>query len=299
MKTKQNGSFWVNGKIREPELLSVPLMSSAILRAMAAFDGMIAVKRGESTSIIAGEAHVQRFLYSTKSLGINLSWSKEEILEAACETAAAEMENTGSDYVYVRPMALGADLVDSVDGISLSIACFAQANPSFDIESISALTSVYRRPSGDSMPPSVKSVANYQLTRLAREQANAAGFDDAIIINSDGRVAEGAGSAIIVEREGKLLTPPKWDGCLPSITINILEELCLNAGIPFDRNPLLVAELYSADAAAFAGTLSDLVPIRQIDNFTYKRGSLILKLRDLYIYALHNGDSVLQEWTAS
>lgn len=296
MEKVQNGSFWVNGTIREPSQISVPLMSSAILRAMAVFDGMIATRRNNDVVLIAGEEHILRFLYSAKALDINILWSKDDILAASIETARREMEKTGGNYVYVRPMALGANLAHSENDISLTIACFAQPAPSYEVKSIRAITSPWRRASGSSMPPGVKSVANYQLTRIARQQARSAGFDDAIILNSAGRVAEGAGSAVLVEREGKLFSPPDWEDCLPSVTVNILEELSACADIPFERKPISLAELYGSDAVSFVGTLSDLIPISQIDYCHFTKGVLIPQLRKLFISALQNGDPSLKEW---
>lgn len=144
MSAMQNGKVWVNGRVRPWGDASVPLMSSAILRAMAVFDGMLAVDRGGVTTIVAGKAHAQRLIDSARAVAIPMSYGVEEILEASVLTAREEMAHTESRFVYVRPMALGAALPGATDGASLTIACFAQAAPTLKADPIQMLTSPWR-----------------------------------------------------------------------------------------------------------------------------------------------------------
>lgn len=294
----QNGTVWVNGEIRPWDAAAVPLMSSAILRAMAVFDGMVAIDRGRGVGIVAGHAHAQRLHDSARSVSIPLAYDVEEILEASIRTAQAEMDSTGSRFVYVRPMALGADLPGSSDGASLTIACFGQSQPTASPSPIRMLTSPWRRPRSDAMPASVKAVANYQITRLARAQANGVGRDDAILLNDAGRVAEAAGAALLIERGGRLISPSAWEDCLPSITVDVLGRLAHRVGSAIDREPMPLADLHSATAVATAGTLADVVPVTAIDHANYAQGTLLPALREEYVRALIDGAPELHEWHA-
>jgi branched-chain amino acid aminotransferase len=287
MARTQNGTVWVNGEIRPWDAAAVPLMSSAILRAMAVFDGMV-----------AGYAHAQRLHDSARSMGIPMAYGVDDILEASARTAQAEMDSTGARFVYVRPMALGAELPGSVDGASLTIACFGQSEPTSSPSPIQMLTSPWRRPRSDAMPASVKAVANYQITRLARAQANDVGRDDAILLNDAGRVAEAAGAALLIERGGRIISPPVWEDCLPSITVDLLGRLAHRVGSTIDREPVPLANLHSATAVATAGTLADVVPVTAVDHASYAHGTLLPALRETYVRALIDGAPELHEWQA-
>jgi branched-chain amino acid aminotransferase len=284
---EQNGTVWADGRLREWSSLAVPLMSDAVLRSVAVFDGMRADRAGGRIRLLAGRAHVKRLLRSARALRITVEYSVDEILAAAAEVARAELDATGEAVAYVRPMALGARLTHEAGPCSLTIAAFAQPDPLPTAMRIQI--SPFRRPKPDSLPAQVKAVANYQLSRLARLGARAAGYDDAVLLNADGRVAESAGAAIIVERDGELMTPPAWESCLPSITVDILERIAVTAGIPFSRQPVPLSALYSADGVALAGTLADLVEVTCLDDLELPAGPTIGLLRRHYLEALSGG----------
>lgn len=149
------------------------------------------------------------------------------------------------------------------------------------------------------MPASVKAVANYQITRLARAQAAEAGRTDAVLLNEAGRVSEAAGAALLVERGGVLLSPPAWEDCLPSITIEVVSRFAERLGIMMVREPLPLAALHSATAVATVGTLADIVPVGAIDHARYGEGHLLPAVREAYVHALAAGAVELDEWRSS
>ncbi|MGY5060723.1 aminotransferase class IV [Streptomyces sp. 900105755] len=263
-------------------------MSDAVVRALAVFDGM----RAELTvsgriRLLSGRAHVSRLLSNARSMRLPVSWPVDEILAAAATVARAELETTGKSVAYVRPMALGARLTGLAQPYSLAIAAFAQdeAEPAPVRVQLSAL----RRPAPDALPAQVKAVANYQLSRLARLAARAAGFDDALLLNAQGRLAEAAGAAVLVERAGRVLTPPSWEGCLPSITVDVIERIAGEIGVPFVRDPVTLADLWSADGVALAGTLADVVEVTRIDDLDVPVGPLLGDLGHHYREAMAGG----------
>jgi len=125
--------------------------------------------------------------------------------------------------------------------------------------------STWQRPLDTGLPARVKSAANYQISRLARIEGRRQGFGDMILLNQWGRVAEATGSCVLIVRDGRVATPPPHEGCLESITVNIVEALCGSLGIPFVRRPLDRTELMVADEVALAGTLMELGVVKRLD----------------------------------
>lgn len=288
MSGAQNGTVWADGRLRAWESLSVPLMSDAVVRAAAVFDGMRADLTVDGRiRLLAGRAHARRLTRNARSMRLPLAFGIDEILEASALVARAELTATGKRVAYVRPMALGASLTELGGPVSLTIAAFAQDDqPSQPLRlQISSL----RRPAADSLPPQVKAVANYQLSRLARLQARAADYDDALLLNAYGRLAEAAGAAVLVERDARVLTPAAWEGSLPSITVDILERVARAIAVPFAREPVELTTVWSADGLALAGTLADVVDIKAVDDLAVPPGKTIAALRDAYFAALAGG----------
>lgn len=285
MSGAQNGTVWADGQIRAWESLAVPLMSDAVVRSAAVFDGMRAdLTTDGRIRLLAGRAHVQRLIRSARAMRLPLAFGAQEILQASALVARAELDTTGKRIAYVRPMALGASLTEMGGPVSLTIAAFAQDEG--PPQPLRMQISSLRRPAADSLPPQVKAVANYQLSRLARLQARAHGYDDALLLNAQGRLAEAAGAAVLVELDGRVLTPSAWEGGLPSITVDVLERLAQASAIPFAREPVELATVWSADGLALAGTLADVVDVTAVDDLIVPPGKAIAALRDAYFAAL-------------
>ncbi len=290
MSGAQNGTVWADGRLRDWSTLSVPLMSDAVVRSVAVFDGLRAdLTEDGRIRMLAGRAHVRRLIRSARALRLPVAYGVEDILLACAEVARAELEGTGYTVGYVRPMVLAAALTEQAKESSLTIAAFGRAAsiPAPVRLQVSAL----RRPAPDSVPPQVKAVANYQLSRLSRLAAHAAGYDDALLLNQHGRLAESAGAAVLMECDGRLITPPAWEGCLPSITVDVLDRLAGVLGIPFAREPVLLNSIWSADGLALAGTLADLVQVQTVDDLGVPAGPELAALRTAYAAALDTADA--------
>lgn len=284
MTVEQNGTVWANGQLRGWAEVSVPLMSDAVIRAAAVFDGIRADTRpGGSIRLLSGEAHAMRLLRSARVLEIPVDYQIDDILEASATVARAELSATGKHVAYIRPMALAASITAGTNH-SLTIAAFSQDTPIGT--PVRVQVAALRRPGPDTLPPQVKAVANYQLSRLARLSARAAGMDDAIFLNHEGRLAESAGAALLVERDGVVITPPAWDGALPSITVDVLARIAGETGIPFIREPIPLATARAADGIALAGTLDQLVDVVALDGTEVPRGPSIARLRTHYLDAI-------------
>jgi branched-chain amino acid aminotransferase len=143
--------------------------------------------------------------------------------------------------------------------------------------------SAWQRPSDSSQPARLKSAANYQVSRNARIEGKRHGYAEMILLNSAGRVAEATGAAVLIVRDGMVITPPASEGCLESITVNIVESICALLKVPFLRRPVDRSELYIADEACVAGTLAELAIVKRVDYRNYPAATPVLaRITDLF-----------------
>jgi branched-chain amino acid aminotransferase len=289
MRTVQNGTIWVDGDITDWERARIPLMSDALLRSLCAFDALIAKRQaGGGLALLAPDRHLARLAETCRVLGLPIELSPGAILDGCRQVARREAEGYPEADVYVRPMIVGAALTPKVRSASVTIAAFRQ--DAVPAAPVSLKTSVWRRPDDDAMPAALKVTGNYQLSRLARREAAGLGYSEALLLNSGGHVAEAAGAAVVVERRGRLVTPPPWEDCLDSITVALLSSLARATGIELVREPVLLTHALSADGMALAGTLADLNRVERLDQVVFEdTATALLELQETYRAACRGG----------
>jgi branched-chain amino acid aminotransferase len=150
-------------------------------------------------------------------------------------------------------------------------------------EPITLGVSTWQRSNDISLPARIKTSTNYQVGRLARIEGRHRNFDDMVLLNNVGRVAETTGSCILIVRDDAIITPPASEGALESITLDIAEKLAVSYGYEFYRRPIDRTELVVADEITICGTLSELVPVKGIDDITVNpNGPIFSNLRKAF-----------------
>jgi branched-chain amino acid aminotransferase len=142
--------------------------------------------------------------------------------------------------------------------------------------------------SGDlALPARVKSGTNYQVARLARMEGRDRGYQEMVLLNQCGRVAETTGACVLMVRDGIVYTPPATEGALESITIDIVESLSQSLGIRFVKRPIDRTELLIADELAICGTLAEITLVRAIEGQVVSgKSSLLSILQNRYLEAV-------------
>jgi branched-chain amino acid aminotransferase len=121
--------------------------------------------------------------------------------------------------------------------------------------------STWRRAPDVALPCRIKASTNYQVARLALIEGRPMGYHEMVLLNPEGRVAETTRTSLFIVRDGRVMTPPSWEGTLESITIDIVEELCADLEIPFERRPVELTELHIAEEVTLAGTITELTHV--------------------------------------
>jgi branched-chain amino acid aminotransferase len=232
--------------------------------ALSVFEGLKAYWRhdGEELNILAAREHYDRLGRSARLQHLPLAMSYDEFLEA-CTTLARRLMTRDRD-LWLRPTLFAVE-GHWGEGTVTDLVITSYHQDKSRPAPLDVGISTWQRPTDVSLPARIKSAANYQAGRMARIEGRRHGYSDTILLNSSSRVAEASGSCVLIVRDGGVATPPPWEGCLESITVNIVEALCASLGIPFARRPIEKSELLVADEVWLAGTLTELGRVRSIE----------------------------------
>ena len=256
----------MNGRITPWDEATIHVASEAALRAASVFEGIKGYWRhdGAEFALLALREHFDRLRRSAQLLHLPFSMPYDEF-EAACASLAKKLLTKERD-LWLRTTLFAVEGhwgEGTVTDLVITGYQLDQKKP----EPIDVGISTWQRPADASFPARIKSTANYQIGRLARIEGRRQGFADMVLLNPWGRVAEASGSCIVLARDGMLITPAPFEGCLESITIEIIRRLSATLQIGFERRPVDRTELYVADEMCLAGTLAELVPVRRVESF--------------------------------
>lgn len=254
---------WMNGQIIAPEQASVSVFDHGLLYGDGVFEGI----RFYNSRAFRLQAHLERLILSARAIALEIPYSIEALTCAVLETiAAAPTKNGYMRMVVTRGVGpLGIDpsrchspqlfiIADSLHMVSARER----------IEGAKIIIAATRRLGADGLDPRIKSL-NYLNHILARMEATHAGADEAILLNSAGRVAEGSADNIFIVKKGELLTPPVIEGALDGITRQVVLEIAESVGIKFRETPLAPYDLFIADECFLTGTGAELIPVGYVD----------------------------------
>jgi branched-chain amino acid aminotransferase len=267
---------FMNGRITPWEEATIHVSSEALTRGVSVFEGIKGYWRhdGAEFNVLALREHYDRLTRSARLMHLPFAISYENF-KGACVGLVRQLLTRDRD-LWLRTTLLSIEGQWGEGTVSdLVITCYHQDKKRPDPIDIGVST--WQRATDACLPARVKSAANYQIGRLARIEGRRQGFGDMVLLNQWGRVAEATGSCLLVVRRGKVVTPPPSEGCLESITVDIIERLCASVGVPFERRPLDRTELYIADEACLVGTLMELGQVRRIESHMLTERAPILE----------------------
>ena len=255
-------TFNIDGNPVEAANAAVSVMDHGLLYGDGVFEGL----RFYGENIFRCEDHLRRLENSATAIGLTLPMSFSQMTEAMQDTIAQSGQKDGYIRLVITrgvgPLGIDASTCNNprtiviVDELSLVPAEVLQ-------HGIKVIIASTRRISPDQVDPRIKSL-NYLNNILARNEANAAGAEEAILLNDRGRVAEGSADNVFIVRNGKLLTPPVSEGALEGITRATILELAEKSNIVAEETPLTAFDLTTADECFLTGTGAELIPVRQI-----------------------------------
>lgn len=292
---------WMNGKMVDKKNATVHISSPVVQMAHGVFDGIRAYWDAQTSQLYVFRLkdHVNRLLNSTRIFRMQVPFSKEDVENAVVKLL---ISNDFREDVYIRTIVYSGGLWHDQESIDLSI--FAAPRPSRlkNADSgIKCCVSSWRRISDSVMPPRVKACCNYGQFRLAGMEAKSLGYDNTILLTSNGKVSETPVSNVFIVRDGSLITP--------TITSDILEGITRDTVIKIASEDLRVGvserevdrtELYIAEEVFICGTGgAEITPVISVDNIQVsdgKPGEITEKLRSLYFKVVTRKVSKYSNW---
>ena len=281
----------VNGELVRYEDVRIHISAEALTRALSVFEGLKGYwnKAGNVFSVRSPRQHYNRLCRSAALLHIPVAFTYEEFV-AGLATLGRKLLVPDQDLwfrttLYVTQGHWGEGTV-----ADLVVTAFTQRK--HDPDPMRLGVSTWRRAADVALPTRVKCSANYVGARLARIETRRLGYDDAVLLNDAGRVAEVTGACILIVDQGRVVSPPPSEGCLDSITVDALEQVSRDLGLVFERRPIERTELLTAAECGVAGTISELTLIEEVDGYRFEQYGLLAQLRKRYL-AVMRGDSGL------
>lgn len=272
----RDGAIWWDGALIPWRDAKMHVLSHGLHYASAVFEG----ERAYGGTIFRLRMHTERLLNSGRLLGFAIPWTADEI-DAACNEVLRANDLTDA---YVRPIAWRGSEQLAVAAqqtkIHLAIAAWPWPNL-FGAERLKGIRlgiASWKRPSPETAPTASKAAGLYMIGTLAKHEAETGGFDDALMYDWRGRVAEATGANIFLVIDGTLHTPTP-DGFLDGITRRTVMSLARHRQIRVIERAIMPDELARASEVLLAGTAAEVTPVRQIGPHNYTPGQITETLR--------------------
>jgi len=292
--------IWMNGTVVPPGQAVLPVNSAAVFYATNVFEGLRAYWNADAEELYCFRLleHFARFRESMKMMRFTIPFSDVDLFDAVRQVLTAN-ELREDIHMHLVAYVLGTGLdATSPTGVYIN----PRRRPRLAENSgLRCCVSSWVRTSDNAIPIRLKCGANYQNGRLAQLQAKADGYDAPILLNQQGKVAEGTGASFFMVRKGKLVTPPITNDILESITrTTLIEELCPNVlGLDVVERDIDRTELYVADEAFFCGSGYEITPIVSIDRFPVGNGNvgnITQQILHAYMDVVRGVDKRYSEW---
>ncbi|MBN8775172.1 MAG: branched-chain amino acid transaminase [Thiomonas sp.] len=271
----RDGKIWMDGQLVEWRDAKVHVLTHTLHYGCGAFEGVRAYKTDKGTAIFRLRDHTERLFNSAKILRMEIPFTIEQAMQAQIDVVKAN----GFDSCYIRPLTWIGDKKLGVsprgNTIHLMIAAWpwgAYLGEEGLKRGIRVKTSSYTRHHVNITMCNAKAVSNYTNSILANLEVTGDGYDEALLLDPQGFVSEGAGENIFVVREGVLYTPDLSSGALNGITRKTVFAICEDLGLTIKEKRITRDEVYIADEAFFTGTAAEVTPIRELDGITLGPG---------------------------
>ena len=280
----RDGVIWYDGKMVPWRDATTHVLTHTLHYGMGVFEGVRAYKTEQGTAIFRLQEHTDRLFRSAHILGMKMPYDKKTIADAQLAAVRDNKLESG----YLRPMAVFGSEAMGLSAKTLSTHVIVAAwtwgtylGQDALEKGIRVKTSSFARHHVNITMCKAKANGNYMNSILAHQEAAADGYDEALLLDVDGFVAEGSGENIFVIRNGKLYTPD-LTSALEGITRDTIITFAHEIGLPLIEKRITRDEVYSADEAFFTGTAAEVTPIRELDNRAIgegKRGPLTTQLK--------------------
>ena len=299
---KEVGKIWMNGKFVPFKDANVHVLTHALHYSTAVFEGIRCYNTPNGSAIFRLTEHVDRLFNSAKLYGMKMRYTKKQITDAIIRT----VKTSGLKDCYIRPIAYYGygtmGLTPTLNKVDVSISCWEWKmgeSKAGKFSGAKCKISKWVRIDSRSQPMQAKSAANYSNAALARVEALKSGYDEAIMLNSSGKVAEGSAENIFIIKSGIIKTPPLNADILNGITRDSVIRLIKVNGIKLVEKNITVKELFKADEVFMTGTAAEVKSVSKINKTLIgngKMGKITKTLQKSFMDAAMGKDQRFTSW---
>jgi len=299
----RDGFIWKDGKLLPWREATTHVLTHTLHYGMGVFEGVRAYPQSDgSIAIFRLQDHTQRLFNSAKIFMMDIPWSAEQLNEAQREVVRANKLTTGC---YLRPIAFyGSEKMGVAargNTVHVAIAAWpwgAYLGAEGLEKGIRVKTSSFLRHHVNVTMCRAKACGNYINSILANQEATMNGYDEALLLDVNGYVAEGAGENLFIVKDGAVYEPSVTSGLI-GITRQTIISLCADLGIPFREKLMTRDDVYLADEAFFTGTAAEVTPIRELDDRPVgagKRGPITTQLQGAFFDIVNGRNEKYAHW---
>lgn len=284
---------WLDGRCVDTSEAMVPLMTYTLHYGLGVFEGVRSYEGQKGPAIFRLREHMERLHFSARLLRMQIPFSVESLMDACCDVMAKNKLSSG----YLRPVAFVDDgkrgLAAMNNRIRVGIAVWpwgAYLGDEGLKRGISTQVASTTRMNARSSMPKGKINGQYVNSILAKRNAQLAGFDEAIMLDDEGFVAEGSGENLFMVKKGVVITPPLSQPILEGITRDTVITIAREQGLEVREERFTKEALFGADEIFFTGTAAEVTPVRAVDQYTIgsgSRGPITERLQALYFDAVN------------
>jgi branched-chain amino acid aminotransferase len=293
---------WMDGHVIPWRSATTHVSAHALHYGSGVFEGMRCYETTDGPAIFRLDAHLDRLYASAEFYGIVIPYSREELTEGVCEI----VQRNGFSSCYVRPICyLGSGSLGVHPG-NCPVEVVILAWPWAPYLGVAGLTqgvrvtvSPWRKFQSRMMPTTAKACGQYLNSMLAVRDAVSRGFDEALLLDADGHLAEGSGENLFILRDGQLLTNDERHSILLGITRDAVLRIARDLGYRVEVRALHLEDLLSADEAFFTGTAVEVTPIREVDGAAIGKGApgpVTDEIQRVFFAATSGRDQRYKDW---
>ena len=297
----RDGFIWFDGKLVDWRDANIHVLTHSLHYGMAVFEGVRCYETAAGPAVFRLDEHTKRLFNSAKIFQMKLPYTQDEIMAAQLEVIRANKLSA----CYIRPLAwIGSEklgISPKGNTINMSIAAWqwgAYLGEDGLNKGIRVKTSSFSRHHVNVSLVRAKASGYYINSILANQEVTAHGYDEALLLDTDGYVSEGSGENVFIIRDGILFTPD-LASCLAGITRDAILTIATDLGIPIKEKRITRDEMYCADEAFFTGTAAEVTPIRELDDRIIGeggRGPITEKIQSIFFDTVHGKNDRYRSW---
>ena len=293
--------IWLNGKLVDWDNATIHVLTHGLHYGTGVFEGLRCFETVNGPALFRMHDHVKRLFDSAKIYMMDMRFGFDDI----CDAVILTVKSNNIQDCYVRPIAyygygkMGVTPFPNKVDVAIAVWKWDEYLKADSNEGIKCMISSWRRIDSRTMPVQAKATANYANSALSRIEALKSGYDEGIMLNTDGMVAESSAENIFIANNGSLITPPTTAGALAGITRNTILEIAKQNNIKCEITNITRDELYIADEVLLTGTAAGIKPVIEIDKRTIgdgKTGVMTKELQRTYEQIVRGKDSRFSKW---